>query len=281
MSAREGAASKPAAPRAAWLDCRPENWRPVSRRVEGSRKAERCVRKRCPVGGRIGTDEADLRPAGRDRRTPAGRRDDRPVAPPAGPLSQCRDRLARPLGERRPDRVFVAERRDGVWRKVTYAEAREVARRIAQGIVERGLSTERPVAILSGNSVEHALFGLGAMIAGVPYAPVSPPYSLVAKDFGKLKTILGILTPGLVYVSDGTQFALALEAGVPKDVEVVAGVNPPQGRPSTTLRSLRSQARRSRGRRGAGEGRPRHGRQTPVHLRLDRRAQGRDQHPAG
>src|SRR5271166_6393995 len=137
-----------------------------------------------------------------------------------------------------PDRVFVAERRDGAWRKVTYAEARDVARRVAQGIVERGLSTERPVAILSGNSVEHALIGLGAMIAGVPYAPVSAPYSLVAKDFGKLKTILGILTPGLVYVSDGTQFALALEAGVPKDVEVVAGVNPPQGWPSTSFEAF-------------------------------------------
>ncbi len=137
-----------------------------------------------------------------------------------------------------PDRVFVAERRDGAWRKVTYAEARDVARRVAQGIVERGLSTKRPVAILSGNSVEHALIGLGAMIAGVPYAPVSAPYSLVAKDFGKLKTILGILTPGLVYVSDGTQFALALEAGVPKDVEVVAGVNPPQGWPSTSFEAF-------------------------------------------
>ncbi len=73
------------------------------------------------------------------------------------------------------------------------------------------------------------------MIAGVPYAPVSPPYSLVAKDFAKLKAIIAILTPGLVFVSDGAPFAAAIEAAVPKDVEIVAGVNPPSSRPSTTL----------------------------------------------
>ena len=137
-----------------------------------------------------------------------------------------------------PDRVFLAERQDGAWRRMTYAEARDLARRVAQGIIERGLTPERPVAILSGNSVEHALIGLGAMIAGVPYAPVSQPYSLVAKDYGKLKTILEILTPGLVYVGDGARFAVALAAGVRKDVEVVAGANPPKDWPSTTFEAF-------------------------------------------
>jgi feruloyl-CoA synthase len=134
-----------------------------------------------------------------------------------------------------PDRVYLAERAGETWRAVTYAEAREAARRIAQGLIDRGLSVERPVAILSGNSVDHALVGLGAMIAGVPYAPVSPPYSLVARDFAKLKAILGILTPGLVFVDDGTPFAKAIEAAVPEGVEVVAGANPPSSRPATTL----------------------------------------------
>ncbi len=134
-----------------------------------------------------------------------------------------------------PDRVFLAERVEGAWRRVTYAEARDIARRIAQAILDRGLSPERPIAILSGNSVDHALIGLGAMIAGVPYAPVSQPYSLVAKDYGKLKTILDVLTPGLVYVSDGARFTLALAAGVAKDVEVVAGANPPKAWPTTNF----------------------------------------------
>ena len=134
-----------------------------------------------------------------------------------------------------PTRVFLAERQGDGWRKVAYAEAREAARRVAQASIDRGLAADRPVAILSGNSVDHALIGLGAMIAGVPYAPVSPPYSLLAKDFAKLKAIVAILAPGLVFVGDGAPFAAAIEAAVPKDVEVVAGVNPPSSRPSTTL----------------------------------------------
>jgi feruloyl-CoA synthase len=137
-----------------------------------------------------------------------------------------------------PDRVFLAERAGTAWRKVTYAEARNSARSIAQGLIDRGLDVERPVAILSGNSVDHAMVGLGAMIAGVPYAPVSPPYSLVAKDFAKLKSIIGILTPGLIFVDDGAPFAAAIEAAVPRDVEVVARVNPPTTRPSATLESV-------------------------------------------
>ena len=137
-----------------------------------------------------------------------------------------------------PDRVFLAEREGEAWRKLTYAEAREAARSIAQGLIDRGLSVDRPVAILSGNSVDHALVGLGAMIAGVPYAPVSAPYSLIAKDFAKLKTIIALLTPGLVFVSDGAPFAAAIDAAVPRDVEVVARLNPPASRPSATLASV-------------------------------------------
>jgi feruloyl-CoA synthase len=137
-----------------------------------------------------------------------------------------------------PDRVFLAERAGAAWRKVTYAQARDAARSIAQGLIDRGLDVERPVAILSGNSVDHALVGLGAMIAGVPYAPVSPPYSLVARDFAKLKSIIAILTPGLLFVSDGAPFAAAIEAAAPKDVEVVACANPPATRPSATLAFL-------------------------------------------
>ena len=138
-----------------------------------------------------------------------------------------------------PTRVFLAERQgERHWRMVTYGAAQQAARRVAQALIDRRLSVERTVAILSGNSVDHALIGLGAMIAGVPYAPVSPPYSLVARDFAKLKAILSILTPGLVFVADGAPFAAAIEAAVPKDVEIVAGVNPPPSRLSTMLENF-------------------------------------------
>ena len=139
-----------------------------------------------------------------------------------------------------PERIFLAEREraDGSWRKVTYAEARGASRSIAQALIDRKLSVERPVAILSGNSVDHALIGLGAMIAGVPYAPVSAPYSLIAKDFAKLKAIIARLTPGLAFVDDGVPFAAALNAAVPGDVEIVAKANPPPTRRATTFDAI-------------------------------------------
>src|SRR5579871_550615 len=134
-----------------------------------------------------------------------------------------------------PDRVYLAERWGDGWRKVTYAQARDAARRIAQAILDRGLSAERPVAILSGNSIDHALMGLGAMVAGVPYAPVSAPYALVDRTFAKLKAILATLTPGLIFVNDGVPFSRAVEAAAAPDVEIVAGANPPNDHPSILL----------------------------------------------
>ena len=182
-----------------------------------------------------------------------------------------------------PERVFLAERERGDakgWRTVTYAQARDAARSVAQGLIDRGLSVERPVAILSGNSVDHALLGLGAMIAGVPYAPVSAPYSLVSKDFAKLRAIMAALTPGLVFVDDGDPFAAALEAAVPKDVEAAARTNPPASRRSCAFEALLATKPTEDVERAQCESRARHDRKIPVHLRLDRHAEGRDQHPA-
>jgi feruloyl-CoA synthase len=141
-----------------------------------------------------------------------------------------------------PDHIFLAERAGEGWREITYAQAHEAARRIAQGLIDRGLTVERPVAILSGNSVDHALVGLGAMMAGIPYAPVSPPYSLVAKDFAKLRAIVSILTPGLVFVDDGAPFKAAIAAALPNDVEILTGKNPPADRPSSTLEAALARA---------------------------------------
>ena len=108
----------------------------------------------------------------------------------------------------------------------------------AQGLIDRGLSPERPVAILSGNGLEHALMGLGSMYAGVPYASISPAYSLIARDLGKLRGIIELLTPGLVFATNGAQFARAIEAAVPPDTELVVLDNAPNTRASTSLEAL-------------------------------------------
>src|ERR1700722_14233821 len=116
-----------------------------------------------------------------------------------------------------PDRLFMAERAaDGGWHKITYGA----------------------LLILSGNSIDHALMSFGAMLAGVPFCPVSPAYSLISKDYGKLAYLMKLLTPGLVFVDDADQFAAALQANIPREIEVVASRGRLSARAVTKLSDL-------------------------------------------
>lgn len=138
-----------------------------------------------------------------------------------------------------PNRVFMAERDErGGWRKVTYAEALALAKSYGEALLARDLSAEKPLVILSGNSVDHQMLSLGALYAGIAYAPISPAYSLISTDFAKLRDIFKLLTPGLVFVADGAPFEKAIETVVPKDVEVVVSKNPLKGRNTTLLSDL-------------------------------------------
>jgi len=122
-----------------------------------------------------------------------------------------------------PDRVFMAERApDGGWRTITYAQTLERVRRIGAALLTRDLSAERPIVILSGNDLEHALLGLAANYVGIPYAPISPAYSLLSSDFGKLKHIVNLLTPGLVYACT-SQYQRAIASAVPLGTELIVG----------------------------------------------------------
>ncbi|HUN68542.1 MAG TPA: feruloyl-CoA synthase, partial [Burkholderiales bacterium] len=111
-----------------------------------------------------------------------------------------------------PDRTFIAERKSDGWRRVNYRDALSDVRRIGQALLNLGLNKDRPVAILSDNSVDHALLALGAMHVGVPVAPISPAYSLMSKDFAKLKYIFELIKPGLVFAAEPERFAPALAA---------------------------------------------------------------------
>jgi feruloyl-CoA synthase len=140
-----------------------------------------------------------------------------------------------------PDGVFLAQRdAGGAWRTLTYEATYAKVRAIAAALLERDLSAERPIAILSGNDLEHALLGLAAMHVGIPYSPISVPYSLLSQDFKKLKTIIDILTPGLVFAASGTAFAPAIAAAVPPEVEVVVTANASSDRPATRFAKLLS-----------------------------------------
>ncbi len=138
-----------------------------------------------------------------------------------------------------PDRVFIAQRdAAGGWRTLTYAQTLAAVRAVAAALLQRNLSPERPIAILSGNDIEHALLALAAMHVGIPYAPISVPYSLLSQDFGKLKTIIATLTPGLVFAANGAAFARAIAAAVPDGAEIVVTANPPGDRPAMLFSAL-------------------------------------------
>ena len=143
----------------------------------------------------------------------------------------------------KPGHTFMARRAKqangslGDWQHISYAQAWQSARAIAQGLIDRGLNAERPVAILSENSLEHALLALGCLVAGVPYTPVSPPYSLVSVDYDKLKHVLRTVTPGLVFAQDA-RYAKAIAAAVPADMEVVLAEGTLEGRGCTAFSQL-------------------------------------------
>ena len=134
-------------------------------------------------------------------------------------------------------RVKLADGSLGDWRHVTYAQAWRTARNIAQGLINRGLNAERPVVILSENSLEHALLALGCMVAGVPFVPTSPPYSLISQDYDKLKHVLRTVTPGMVFASDA-RYAKAIAATVSSDMEIVMHEGGIEGQQVTSFEAL-------------------------------------------
>ncbi|MBX3573900.1 MAG: feruloyl-CoA synthase [Mesorhizobium sp.] len=127
----------------------------------------------------------------------------------------------------RPGTVFLADRGpDGEWRRITYAQALDKTRSLAQFLIDHGLSAERPLMVLSGNSMEHGLLALAAMMAGIPIAPVSPAYSLVSTDHQKLRYLVGLLTPGMIFVAEGHPYDAALRAILAPDMTLLTARDP-------------------------------------------------------
>jgi feruloyl-CoA synthase len=123
-------------------------------------------------------------------------------------VTEWLDRWAREA----PRRDFLCERKAEGWRRMSYLETYGAARILGQALLNLGLGPERSLAILSDNGIDHALLALGAMHVGIPVVPVSPAYSLMSKDFGKLKEIFELVKPGAVYTADPQKFAPALAA---------------------------------------------------------------------
>lgn len=158
------------------------------------------------------------------------------------PLGPYPARITDKLDEwasRAPDRIFLAERDPGgAWRTVTYEEARAKVRSLAQALLDRGLSGDRPVAILSGNGIDHGLLALACMYVGVPYAPIAPAYSLQAKEFAALGHVFNLLEPRLVFAADGAAFERAIGSMLSPDIELVVSGRAAGDRRATAFAAL-------------------------------------------
>ncbi|MEE2745338.1 MAG: feruloyl-CoA synthase [Pseudomonadota bacterium] len=128
-----------------------------------------------------------------------------------------------------PTRIFLADRSglNGDWRSITYFDFSKKIKSIGQALLDRSEGKIRPIAILSDNSVNNALLLYGAMHVGIPVVPISPAYSLLSQDFGKLKYILANTSPNLIYIEDGQKFRAVLESNQFGDAEIIVSNNIP------------------------------------------------------
>jgi feruloyl-CoA synthase len=153
-----------------------------------------------------------------------------------GPVARCTGDWLDQWADATPDALFLAERSGAGWRKVTYGAARDMVRTIAGHLLNRDLGPDRPVLIISGNSIDHALLSLAAQYVGIPVVPVAEQYALIPAAHGRLIHAADMVRPGLVYASDASQYAAAL------DLEIFAGVEKlssmPGGSGATDLADL-------------------------------------------
>jgi feruloyl-CoA synthase len=139
-----------------------------------------------------------------------------------------------------PERIWLAQRGgpDRQWRKVSYGEAKRTVDGLTQGLLNLGIAEGRPVTILSGNSIEHALMTQAAMQARLPAAPVSPAYSLMSQDHLKLRYLFNLVKPAVVMVQDGPTFEKALKALDLTGVTVLHVLRPCEGIKSVSFADL-------------------------------------------
>lgn len=140
----------------------------------------------------------------------------------------------------KPDHIWLAQRKgaDRQWRKVSYGEAKQTVDALTQGLLDLGLPPKRPLVILSGNSIEHALITQAAMQARIPVAPLSPAYSLMSQDHAKLRYVFDLIKPAAVMVQDGAQFGKALAALDLAGIAVIHVDRPAEGIESVAYTDL-------------------------------------------
>ena len=128
--------------------------------------------------------------------------------------------------EQVPENIWLAERDNEAWTKLSYKKALKNINSISQYIIDNGLNQKKPIMILSGNSINHGLLNVAGLFCGVPVAPISVAYSLMSSDYAKLKHCFELVDPGLIFVEDGIMFEKALENLPLDNIKVICTKNP-------------------------------------------------------
>lgn len=144
---------------------------------------------------------------------------------PLGPYARCVGEWLEKWAQETPDALYFAAREGDGWQELSYAQVRETIGRLAQGLLDLGLSSAQPLIVLSGNDLDHAMLTLAAMHVGIPIGTVSVAYSKGRKDYSKLTTILNGFNPGCIFVSHGHDFAPSL-LSVKPDCPIIVGQDP-------------------------------------------------------
>ncbi len=196
---------------------------------------------RDPSSGRTGVRQVRLRTSGAKlERRPDGSLLVNPDEPLGAYPKVLTDRVSRWASEF-PERICIAKRdANGDWRRLSYAGVWQDIRSVGEALLCFGLSAERPVMILSENDLDQFILTLAGQHVGIPVAPISPPYSLVSKDLGRLRHIANLLTPGLIFAADGQRYERALEAISVEKTPIVVTHSPPRGRPAILFSELQS-----------------------------------------
>jgi feruloyl-CoA synthase len=121
--------------------------------------------------------------------------------------------------------TWLAERSGDGWKTLSFAEARERVARLAGALAGLGVGPGKPLMILTGNSIDHALIAYAAMRIGAAIAPVSPQYAQPGADLSRLQHAAELVRPACVFTADAAKTAEALTIPALAGAVVIAGAN--------------------------------------------------------
>jgi feruloyl-CoA synthase len=140
---------------------------------------------------------------------------------PLQPGSRCIGEWLEQWARDTPDALAFAEpagdsANTGGWRRLSWGALRRRVGAVAQGLLDLDLPADRPIVVLSDNSLDHLVLLLAGMHVGRAVCTVSSAYCRLAQgEFSRVHGILRALAPALVYAASPAIYGAAIaQAGL-------------------------------------------------------------------